>query len=106
MLLRATTRSSGSTRPGPCSGCSRSGTARWASGQFKPGDILALYTDGITESFDDSDEEFGEERLVATLQRNRELLPAALLDAVVSDVGKFSPREQRDDITMIVAKRM
>ena len=74
--------------------------------QFNPGDTLALYTDGITEAFNDSDEEFGEERLVATLQRNRELPPAALLDAVVSDVRAHSPREQRDDITMIVAKRM
>jgi serine phosphatase RsbU (regulator of sigma subunit) len=73
--------------------------------QFNPGDTLALYTDGITEAFNDADEEFGEERLVATLQRNRELPPAALLDAVVSDVRAHSPREQRDDITMIVAKR-
>jgi serine phosphatase RsbU (regulator of sigma subunit)/catechol 2,3-dioxygenase-like lactoylglutathione lyase family enzyme len=73
--------------------------------QFNPGDTLALYTDGITEAFNDADEEFGEERLVAALQRNRELPPAALLDAVVSDVRAHSPREQRDDITMIVAKR-
>ena len=73
--------------------------------QFNPGDTLALYTDGITEAFNDADEEFGEERLVAALQRNRALPPAALLDAVVNDVRAHSPREQRDDITMIVAKR-
>jgi len=72
---------------------------------FGPGDILALYTDGITEAFNDADEEFGEERLVTTLQRNRDLPPAGLLDAVVEEVRRHSPREQRDDITMIVAKR-
>jgi len=73
--------------------------------QFNPGDILALYTDGITEAFNDADEEFGEERLLTTLQRNRALPPAALLDAVVNDVRAHSPREQRDDITMIIARR-
>src|SRR5215470_6976241 len=35
--------------------------------QISPGDILALYTDGITESFNDAGEEFGEERLAAAL---------------------------------------
>ena len=68
------------------------------------GDMFALYTDGITESFDHADEEFGEERLVEVLRRNRERSSADLLDAVVEEVRRFSPHEQRDDITMIVAK--
>jgi serine phosphatase RsbU (regulator of sigma subunit)/catechol 2,3-dioxygenase-like lactoylglutathione lyase family enzyme len=72
---------------------------------FGPGDTLALYTDGITEAFNDADEEFGEERLVAALQRNRDLSSTGLLGAVVDEVRRHSPREQRDDITMIVAKR-
>ena len=37
-----------------------------------PGDTLALYTDGITESFNDAGEEFGEHRLVESLRRHRE----------------------------------
>jgi serine phosphatase RsbU (regulator of sigma subunit)/catechol 2,3-dioxygenase-like lactoylglutathione lyase family enzyme len=68
------------------------------------GDTLALYTDGITEAFNHADEEFGEERLVEALRRNRERSSAELLDAVVEEVRRFSPQEQRDDITMIVAK--
>ncbi len=68
------------------------------------GDMFALYTDGITEAFDHADEEFGEERLVDVLRRNRQRAPAELLDCVVEEVRRFSPREQRDDITMIVAK--
>jgi serine phosphatase RsbU (regulator of sigma subunit) len=68
------------------------------------GDLIALYTDGITEAFNDSDEEFGEERLVAALQTNRDRPLNELLQAVVDDVRRHSPREQRDDITMIVAK--
>jgi len=68
------------------------------------GDIFALYTDGITESFDGNDEEFGEERLLVTLRKHRGLGAREAIDAVVGEVGKFSPSEQRDDITMIVAK--
>src|SRR4029077_4243345 len=68
------------------------------------GDTLALYTDGITEAFNHVDEEFGEERLVEVLQRNRERSSVELLDAVVEEVRRFSPQEQRDDVTMIVAK--
>jgi len=68
------------------------------------GDTLALYTDGITEAFDHADEEFGEERLVEVLRRNRERRSQDLMECVVAEVRRFSPREQRDDITMIVAK--
>jgi len=72
--------------------------------QLLPGDILTLYTDGITESFNDVDEEFGERRLVEALLCNRDRSAQELLAAIVEEVHKFSPREQRDDITVIVAK--
>ena len=69
-----------------------------------PGDTLALYTDGVTESYNAAEEEFGEQQLIAALQRNRELSSQSLLDAIVSEVQEFSPHEQHDDITLIVAK--
>jgi serine phosphatase RsbU (regulator of sigma subunit) len=69
-----------------------------------PGDTLALYTDGITESSSDADEEFGEHRLVEALRRHRETPSQALLRAVVEEVQQFSGHQQRDDITLIVAK--
>jgi serine phosphatase RsbU (regulator of sigma subunit) len=69
------------------------------------GDTLALYTDGITESFNDAEEEYGEQRLIEALQRHRELSSQALMTAVVDDVRQFSPHEQHDDVTLIVAKR-
>jgi serine phosphatase RsbU (regulator of sigma subunit)/catechol 2,3-dioxygenase-like lactoylglutathione lyase family enzyme len=72
--------------------------------QLFPGDTLALYTDGITESFNDAREEFGEERLVEALRRHCALSPQALLTAVVDEVRQFSPHEQHDDITLIIAK--
>ena len=72
--------------------------------RLDPGDVLALYTDGITETFDDAEQEFGEERLVASLRRHRALSPDALVAEVVEDVRRFGPHEQSDDVTLIVAK--
>jgi serine phosphatase RsbU (regulator of sigma subunit) len=69
-----------------------------------PGDILVLYTDGVTESFSESGEEFGEPRLIEALRRNCELTARGLLEAVVDEVRRFSPNEQHDDITVIVGK--
>jgi serine phosphatase RsbU (regulator of sigma subunit)/catechol 2,3-dioxygenase-like lactoylglutathione lyase family enzyme len=71
---------------------------------LQPGDLLALYTDGVTEAFNDREEEFGEERLIEVLDRRRDLPATALAAAVVDEVRRFSPQEQSDDITLIVAK--
>ena len=72
--------------------------------QISAGDVLALYTDGITESFNEAGDQFGEERLVTALCRHRALCSNDLLTAVVDEVRRFSAREQHDDITLIVAK--
>jgi serine phosphatase RsbU (regulator of sigma subunit) len=72
--------------------------------QLLYGDSIALYTDGVTESFDSAGEEFGEQRLTETFRRHRELSSRDLLAALVDAVRQFSPGEQHDDITLIVAK--
>ena len=69
-----------------------------------PGDLLALYTDGVTESFNEAGEEFGEHRLIEALRRRRGLPSQAMLASIVEDVRTFSPHEQHDDITLIVAR--
>jgi phosphoserine phosphatase RsbU/P len=68
------------------------------------GDILALYTDGITESFNCDNEEFGEQRLLNSLTRHRTLSPPAALTSIVDEVLQFNFQEQHDDITLILAK--
>lgn len=69
------------------------------------GDVLALYTDGITESCNADGEDFGEERLAAALRRRRQLSPHDMIAAVVDEVQRFRSAEQHeDDITLIVAK--
>lgn len=70
--------------------------------ELHPGDTLALYTDGITESNKDG-EEFGEQRLIEALQRG-DGEPSAMLASVIDTVQKFSVKEQFDDATMIIAK--
>src|SRR5262245_25785286 len=79
-------------------------TCAMAECQLLSGDTLALYSDGITESFNPAGEEFGEMRLIEALQRHKNLSVQNLLDAVVSDVRTFSPQEQHDDVTLIAAR--
>jgi serine phosphatase RsbU (regulator of sigma subunit)/catechol 2,3-dioxygenase-like lactoylglutathione lyase family enzyme len=68
------------------------------------GDVLALYTDGVTEAFNEKGDEFGEDRLIDSLGRSREGPAQSMLQSVVEDVHRFSPHEQHDDITLIVAR--
>jgi serine phosphatase RsbU (regulator of sigma subunit) len=72
--------------------------------QLSCGDLLALYTDGVTETFNEAGEEFGEEGLLASLHRHCGLPPDKMVDAMLADVQQFGPQEQHDDVTLIVAK--
>jgi serine phosphatase RsbU (regulator of sigma subunit) len=72
--------------------------------QLAAGDTLIFYTDGITESFNDADEEFGEERLIEAVRRRRELPSPALVRSLADEVRQFSPDKQHDDLTLIAAK--
>jgi serine phosphatase RsbU (regulator of sigma subunit)/uncharacterized glyoxalase superfamily protein PhnB len=72
--------------------------------QLSSGDILALYTDGVTEACDEAEEEFGERRLIEALRRYREQPASELLASIVGEVQQFSPNQQHDDITLIVSK--
>ena len=69
-----------------------------------PEDMLVLYTDGVTESFNDAEEEFGEQRLIEVLRQNREGSCQGLLKSIVDEIRRFSAGEQHDDITLIAAK--
>jgi serine phosphatase RsbU (regulator of sigma subunit) len=71
--------------------------------QLFPGDILAIYTDGITEASNHDEEEFGEERLTSLLRLNNGLNASELLQRILKSVQEFSPGEQGDDLTTVVA---
>jgi sigma-B regulation protein RsbU (phosphoserine phosphatase) len=72
--------------------------------QLAPGDTLILYTDGVTEATSAEGEEFGEFRLLATVNTHCDLPAAALLQQIIADVQQFSGGEQGDDITLVVAR--
>ena len=72
--------------------------------QIAPGDVFVIYTDGITEATGRGGEEFGEKRLLDTIHANRYAPVPSILDAVLSDVQKFSTGEQADDLTLVVAR--
>jgi phosphoserine phosphatase RsbU/P len=57
--------------------------------RLQPGDLLVAYSDGLTEAFNSSWEEFGDERLLGVIQTNRHLPLDALLDAVLTAVRAF-----------------
>ena len=69
-----------------------------------PGDTLVLYTDGITEARSADGEEFGESRLLDTLRSHCDLAVGPLFREVVKTVQQFSPGEQHDDITLVIAR--
>src|SRR5215471_6957910 len=69
-----------------------------------PGDAILLYTDGVTEALNSEGEEFGEDRLLDATRQHHELSLPELLAAVADQARRFSPHEQADDITLIVAK--
>lgn len=73
--------------------------------QLHPGDIFLAYTDGIVESVNEYGEEFGEDRLVEIVQKNRELSADQLQGAIVDQVLAWAFEEERDDdMTLIVAR--
>ena len=66
-------------------------------------DVLALFTDGITEAVNEQGDDFGEERLAAALNGHRNRPAAETLDAIIHVVQEFGGRDQADDLTLIVA---
>ncbi len=75
-----------------------------AEAHLAPEDILVMYTDGVTEATDGNEEEFGEGRLLETLNEHQDLSAPALLQAVIECVQQFQDGEQADDITLAVAR--
>jgi phosphoserine phosphatase RsbU/P len=72
---------------------------------FKAGDCGVLYTDGIPEMTDPSDEQFGLERLKQFLQDNHDLSAGQFVDALLDELSRWSDlasgREAEDDITLL-----
>jgi len=72
---------------------------------LRPGDVLVLYTDGVTEAINDREEEFGEQRLLSVITENRMLPAGELLEEILAAINTFAgSRPQHDDITLMVLR--
>jgi sigma-B regulation protein RsbU (phosphoserine phosphatase) len=78
-------------------------TCELAEVQLSSGDVLVVYTDGVTEASDRAGNEFGEARLIEAISSGRDLPAAELLHRIQAAVQSFSPGEQQDDLTLLVA---
>jgi sigma-B regulation protein RsbU (phosphoserine phosphatase) len=75
--------------------------------QLERGDMLVLYSDGVTEATNLAYEQFEEERFIDVLKRHRAGPAAGVVQAVVNSLAEFTAgAPQADDITLVVAKRL
>lgn len=74
---------------------------------FEIGDLLVLYSDGITESINDAGEEFCEERLIQVVQENRQKSASAIRDRIDEALTRFVEGQPPvDDMTLVIVKRV
>ena len=72
---------------------------------LEPGDLLVVYSDGVTEAMNPQGEQFAEARLVAALRDCRGLSAQAIIDEVQRQVTQFTAgRALMDDFTLLVLK--
>lgn len=73
--------------------------------EYKPGDVMVLYTDGITEAKDAKGEEFGYERLESVVNEVRSLGPKEIQDHLIKKLYEFTGTENiNDDYTTMIVK--
>jgi serine phosphatase RsbU (regulator of sigma subunit) len=83
--------------------------APYAAGHttFGPGDLLVLYTDGVTEGASVTHEQWGDERLLAAVRRGAARPCSELVRGVAEEVRTFEGEQgPADDITLLVARRV
>jgi serine phosphatase RsbU (regulator of sigma subunit) len=106
MLVRA----NGSTEllegGGPPLGILRSACYHEYRARVGPGEMLVVYSDGVTEATNAAEEEFGEARLAEVLRANRARPAAEVVDAVRLAVTGFAGGAPvADDLTIVVARK-
>jgi phosphoserine phosphatase RsbU/P len=75
--------------------------------RLEPGDILAIYSDGVTEATNLAYEEFDDARFIEVLRKHRDRPAVEIVDAVTKALAEFAgTAPQADDITLVVAKRV
>lgn len=87
-------------------GIKRDADYREGRTQLQLGDVLVIYSDGVTEAASPTGEEFGPTRLYEVVSRNVDSSAAGIRDRIESALTKFSQGTQAaDDITLVIVKR-
>lgn len=74
---------------------------------LNPGDVLVIYSDGVSEAVSPTGEEFGPTRLYEAVARNLDASAAGIRDRIESALTKFAQgTPANDDITMVIVKRL
>jgi sigma-B regulation protein RsbU (phosphoserine phosphatase) len=74
--------------------------------RFSAGDLLVLYTDGLTEAPNDEGKEFSGARLADVVRNAHDRTPLEINDTILDHVQRFSGEAlQRDDFTLVTVKR-
>ena len=74
--------------------------------EIEPGDVMVVYSDGVTESLNEEGEEFGEARLIEIVQKNRGRSAAGMRDRIDEALSKFVGKASAvDDLTIVILKR-
>ncbi len=105
MLVRASGAVERLSPSGPPLGAFARADYREATTALSRGDLLVVFTDGVTEAVDPAEEEFGEARLERLLREAEGESVGALCDRIVAAVRVFEAgAPQNDDITLVVAR--
>lgn len=73
---------------------------------LREGDVVVVYTDGLTEAANSRDEQYGADRLLAVLERCRGVAPRELIAKCLADLSSFLDGEERaDDLTVLALGR-
>jgi sigma-B regulation protein RsbU (phosphoserine phosphatase) len=69
--------------------------------ELGPGDTVVMFSDGVTEAGIETDQEFGEDRLIAMIEAGRHSALEPLIGAIVEAARGYSAAGQTDDITVV-----
>ena len=73
---------------------------------FEKGDVLVIYSDGISESVNERDEEFGVERMIEVIRKNIDRSASGLRDRIDEALSRFvGTAAPVDDMTLVIVKR-
>jgi sigma-B regulation protein RsbU (phosphoserine phosphatase) len=89
---------------GPVVGLLEAFTSQPQETTLGAGDTLVAYTDGLTETRDQGNDEFGAERLLASLREGTDVAAETLVARLMDARRSFAASDERDDVTVLVAQ--